>query len=249
MTQVLASGAITALSATYLPPPVLVGCAHGTVVPAARRAVAELLLAVAHRRPDLDVMPAFVDVQSPRLPTVLAQLQAIGRRSVVVPLLLSTGYHVRVDIADAVWGVKDAVAAAGLGPDVRLVDVLLTRLWASGARPGDGVVLAAAGSSDPHACIEVEVVRRHLAAHWDGPVTSGFAASTSPTVAEAVQALRRSGSQRVVVASYLLAPGYFHGRLALAGADLVTAPLLAGDGPDSTPDERLVDQVLARYAH
>lgn len=229
--------------------PVLVGCAHGTRLPAGRRAVAELLLAVARRRPDLDVVPAFVDVQSPRLPTVLDRLQQAGRRSVVVPLLLSTGYHVRVDIADAVWGVHDAVAAAALGPDARLVEVVLSRLWASGARPGDGIVLAAAGSSDPHALAEVEVARRQLAQRWAGEVVVGYAASAEPDVAQAVQSLRRMGYRRVVVASYLLAPGHFHGRLEQVGADLVTPPLLAGNGTTDAPDDRLVDQVLARYSH
>ncbi|MGO1315861.1 MAG: sirohydrochlorin chelatase, partial [Cellulomonadaceae bacterium] len=44
---------------------------------------------------------------------------------------------------------------------------------------------------------------------------------------------------RVVVASYLLAPGVFHDRLAGAGADVVSAPL--------APDVRLAQVVLARY--
>ena len=44
---------------------------------------------------------------------------------------------------------------------------------------------------------------------------------------------------RVVIASYLLAPGYFHDQLAKAGADLVTAPLL--------PSPVLADIALERY--
>ena len=44
---------------------------------------------------------------------------------------------------------------------------------------------------------------------------------------------------RVVVASYLLAPGYFHDRVLEAGADVVTDPL--------APDDRLVQIVLDRY--
>jgi hypothetical protein len=43
----------------------------------------------------------------------------------------------------------------------------------------------------------------------------------------------------VVVASYLLAPGHFHDKLAGAGADVVTAPLL--------PDERIAAVLLDRY--
>ncbi|HEX7806980.1 MAG TPA: sirohydrochlorin chelatase, partial [Cellulomonas sp.] len=45
---------------------------------------------------------------------------------------------------------------------------------------------------------------------------------------------------RVVIASYLLAPGYFHDRVLEAGADVVSAPL--------APDDRIVAIVLDRYA-
>jgi hypothetical protein len=54
-----------------------------------------------------------------------------------------------------------------------------------------------------------------------------------------VAAARRTGAQRVVVAAYLLAPGHFHDKLAGAGADAVTAPLL--------PDERIAAVLLDRY--
>jgi hypothetical protein len=43
----------------------------------------------------------------------------------------------------------------------------------------------------------------------------------------------------VVLAAYLLAPGHFHDKLALAGADAVTAPLL--------PDDRIAAVLLDRY--
>ena len=42
-----------------------------------------------------------------------------------------------------------------------------------------------------------------------------------------------------MVAAYLLAPGHFHDKLAGAGADLVTAPLL--------PDDRIAAVLLDRY--
>ena len=95
---------------------------------------------------------AFVDVQPPTVVDVVAELGGSGRAAVVVPLLLSGGYHVHVDIAGAVAGSADAVAARPLGPDPRLVEVLRDRLGAAGADrrdPATAVVLAAAGSSDP----------------------------------------------------------------------------------------------------
>ncbi len=52
-------------------------------------------------------------------------------------------------------------------------------------------------------------------------------------------AARIDGAERVVLVSYLLAPGFFQRRLEGCGADVVTAPLL--------PDARVVDVVLERY--
>ena len=117
--------------------PVLVACAHGTRSPAGRRLMAELALAARELRPGLDTTAAFVDVQPPTVADVVAGLAAEGRRAVVVPLLLSGGYHVHVDIADAVRGSAGVVAARPLGPDPRLVEVLTDRLLAAGADPAD----------------------------------------------------------------------------------------------------------------
>ena len=61
----------------------------------------------------------------------------------------------------------------------------------------------------------------------------------TPTVPDAVRSARRAGAERVVVAAYLLAPGHFHDKLAGAGADAVTAPLL--------PDDRIAAVLLDRY--
>jgi sirohydrochlorin ferrochelatase len=222
---------------------VLVGCAHGTRGAAGRRTVADLLLAVRAARPDLEVEAAFVDVQPPAVADVVRRLAAAGRPAVVVPLLLSGGYHVHVDVRSAVEGVAGAVAAAALGPDPRLADALVDRLRQAGADDGTAVVLAAAGSSDERAAADVEQVVAALAGRWPGDVVAGFGASATPSVPEAVDALRRGGAARVAVASYLLAPGFFSDRLHSAGADLVTAPLC---GPGA-PDPRVVEVVLDRY--
>jgi sirohydrochlorin ferrochelatase len=173
---------------------------------------------------------------------VVAGLTADGQAAVVVPLLLSGGYHVHVDIAGAVAGSDSSVAARPLGPDPRLVEVLRDRLAQAGADPGDpltAVVLAAAGSSDPRAVADVESTADLLQRAWAGPVTTGYGSAATPPVPEAVAAARRAGAERVVVAAYLLAPGHFHDRLADAGADAVTAPLL--------PDERIAGVLLDRY--
>jgi sirohydrochlorin ferrochelatase len=223
-------------------PPVLVACAHGTRNPTGRRLVAELALAARRLRPGLVTTAAFVDVQPPTVVDVVAGLAAEGQPAVVVPLLLSGGYHVHVDIAGAVAAHPQAVAARPLGPDPRLADVLHDRLRAAGAdpaEPGTAVVLAAAGSSDPRAVADVEATAALLRPRWAGPVTCGYGSAARPAVPDAVAAARAAGPSRVVVAAYLLAPGHFADRLAAAGADAVTAPLL--------PDDRVAAVLLDRY--
>lgn len=222
--------------------PVLVACAHGTRNPTGRRLIAELALAARSLRPGLVTTAAFVDVQPPTVVDVVAELSVAGRPVVVVPLLLSGGYHVHVDIAGAVALHPSAVAVRPLGPDPRLVAVLHDRLLEAGANPADprtAVVVAAAGSSDPRSVADVEDTARLLQRSWAGPVTTGYGSAAQPRVPDAVEAARRDGAQRVLVASYLLAPGHFHDKLGGAGADLVTAPLL--------PDERIAAVLLDRY--
>lgn len=221
--------------------PVLIGCSHGTRSPAGRRTIALLRLAIGSTRPGLEVVAAHVDVQKPALDAVVDRLTAAGRRCVVVPLLLSTGYHVRHDVACAVRRSGGlAVAAAALGPDPALEDVVHDRLVEAGAGGDDAVVLAAAGSLAPRAVADVEQVITALSGRRGSTVTGGYLAAQEPGVAEAVRRARaeRPGA-RVAVASYLLAPGVFTGRIDEAGADLVAAPL--------GPDPRIAALALDRY--
>ena len=218
----------------------LVVCAHGTRDPVGRETVRAVVAAVAERLPGVPVLEAYVDVHGPEVADVVAGLP-VGERlaGVVVPLLLAGGYHVYVDIADAVASRADVVATGALGPDDRLVDLLVARLDAAGAAPGSAVVLAPAGSSDARAQADSAEMARRLADRWGGPVTLGYAAGPIPTVADAVASARASGAPTVAVASYLLAPGFFQRRIEDAGGDVVTGPL--------APDERIVDVVVERY--
>jgi sirohydrochlorin ferrochelatase len=221
---------------------VLVACAHGTRNPTGRRLIAELALAARALRPGLQTTAAFVDVQPPTVVDVVRGLADTATPAVVVPLLLSGGYHVHVDIAGAVQAHPQAVAARPLGPDPRLAAVLTDRLTEAGADPRDpltAIVLAAAGSSDPRSVRDVEDTADLLQRTWAGAVTTGYGSAAQPPVPEAVTAARRAGAERVVVAAYLLAPGHFHDKLQGAGADSVTAPLL--------PDERIAAVLLDRY--
>ena len=220
--------------------PLLIACAHGTANPDGAAEVNALRAAIAALRPGLEVLEAYVDVQEPALPDVVAGLPA-GRSAVVVPLLLSIGYHVKVDIARAVGSRPGTAAAAPLGPDPRLAALLDRRLREAGVTDNDAVIVAAAGSSDPTAADNVEELVGQLRDLRSNRIVAAYGASAKPSVPEAVAMLREEAAGgagagasagavdlggRVVIASYLLAPGFFHNQLAKAGADLVTAPLL-----------------------
>jgi len=228
--------------------PVLVLCSHGTADSGGQTAVRALVDAVRDRLGGTDVRETFVDVQHPQVEEVVAVALADGRTPVVVvPLLLSGGFHVHVDVARAVQDPR-ARATPALGPDPRLVDVLLDRLRDVGATEDDVVVLAAAGSSDARAAADVAAVAGGLRRGWGGPVEVGFGSIARPSVPEAVSAARTSNpGRRVVVAGYLLAPGFFHDRLGAAGADLVTAPLVPIGPGGPVVDDRLVDVVVERF--
>lgn len=230
-------------------PPVLIGCSHGTDDHDGRAAVRSILADVVTLRPDLDVREAFVDVQTPAVGDVVTEVVAAGGEAVVVPLLLSVGFHVSVDVSKAV-DLPGARAAAPLGPDASLVEILADRLDEVGLTADDAVVLAAAGSRDPSAAVAVQEVAAALAALLDrhvgppderGPgLVVGYGAGAQPRVPDAVRLARGDDDRRVVVASYLLAPGYFLDRVLEAGADIVSAPL--------APDRRLAHLALRRFA-
>ncbi|WP_425859750.1 sirohydrochlorin chelatase [Arthrobacter sp. TWP1-1] len=202
---------------------VMIACSHGTNNAEGQECINQLRADIAALRPGLSVLEAYVDVQEPALPDVVAGL-APGVQAVVVPLLLTVGFHVQVDIAQAVASRPNTFAAEPLGPDPRLAKLLDERV---GELPADwGIVLAAAGSSRPEAAEQIEVLAADLAVRRPQRVLAAYGASARPSVPEAVEALRANGAAGVAIASYLLAPGYFHDQLAKAGAELVAAPLL-----------------------
>jgi sirohydrochlorin ferrochelatase len=244
----------------------LVAVAHGSRDPRAAATVTELLSAVRARAPrrglpGLDVRAAFLDHCAPSLPQVLGSVPAASESqawapAVVVPLLLTAAYHSKADIPAQLAGAAaarpglDVDCAGTLGPHPLLLAALERRLREAGAAAGDaglartGVVLAAAGSSDPAANATIA----ELAARWARErgwraVLPSYASAAGPRPADSVRALRDGGAERVVVATYLLAPGYFADKIrdaALdAGADAVSAAL--GAAPE------VADVVLDRY--
>lgn len=227
---------------------------HGTSSPEGRSVIEALAAAVTD---DLqtrgladEVMLGHVDVQHPDVAEVLSAL-GHERPVILVPLLLSPGYHVHVDLAEAIReagatgapGGRDILLTPTLGPDPRLARVLAERLPA--LDDGDRVVLAAAGSSDDRAnraCLEMA---DFLAGELSQPVTAGFHSGGGNRLGDIVEQ-KREGRARVVLSSYLLAPGFFQDLTAAIIADSsdVLAPPLLHDGLG--PPSLLVDIVRDR---
>jgi sirohydrochlorin ferrochelatase len=203
--------------------------AHGTRKPEGVSMVGELADRVSVLV-DRRVHVAFVDVLGPTPQEVLRALPA-ERPVTVVPAFLASGYHVRVDLPAHVVasGHRSVTVTDPLGPCASTVQVLAQRLVECGWRPGDSVVLAAAGTSDPHAKSDLRQTAATLSAAIGDRVEPAYAATGSPRIDDAVATLRLRGARRVVLASYLLADGLFQDRLRSSGADLVADPL--GDHP------------------
>jgi sirohydrochlorin ferrochelatase len=233
--------------------------AHGSRDPRAAQATRALTRAVAVARPDWDVRASYLDHSGPRPVAVLGNLEAAGhRRAVLVPLLLTSAYHGRVDVP----AVVAAARAAGLRLDVDISDVLgprggrvdpllltaltrrldeagcgPTRSVFGGGSPGSGfdaVVLAAAGTRDSGARSTVGRAAAALSARLRVPCRVAWASAAPPAAGVAVARLRAAGATRVGLAAYFLAPGLLYDATVAAaraaGAVGVAEPL--GDVPE-----------------
>ncbi|TCM46556.1 sirohydrochlorin chelatase [Kribbella sp. VKM Ac-2568] len=231
----------------------LIAAAHGTADPRGIRTIHALVRLMAAQRPELPISLGFVDVDVPALPSLVDRVVADSNQAVVVPLLLSSGYHVAVDVlGEAARRPGQVQAAAALGPDPLLAEVLADRLRESldprsgGLEEIDQVVLAAAGSSDRRALLDCSATAAMLSALIDRPVEVGYVSGAGERLAPVLArttglagpAARSTG--RVAVGTYMLAPGFFADRVRRIAGDLpVSAPLGA--------DPRVAGLALARY--
>ncbi|MGW0205736.1 sirohydrochlorin chelatase, partial [Streptomyces sp. NPDC003233] len=108
-------------------PPALVLVAHGSRDPRALETVRTLADRVRELRPVLAVHLGHIELNEPLLPDTLAALG--DTPAVLVPLLLSRGYHVKQDIPEmAAAAPAPTRLAAPLGPHPLLVETLYDRL-------------------------------------------------------------------------------------------------------------------------
>ena len=227
--------------------------AHGSADPRAAAAIGELIPLVARRASERGLsVPgprvAYLGHAAPSVPQVMRALEP-DVPVTVLPLLLTAAYHSKTDIPRLLARVgagRRITYGEPLGPHPLLLRALERRLpeVAFGEPAETGVVLAAAGSSDPEANATVA----RLAAQWQASagwyaVRPAYASAVGPDPATAVTQLCEAGARRVVVASYLLAPGLFADRIrdaSLAAGAAAVTPVL-GASPE------VADVVLDRY--
>ncbi|WP_326546117.1 sirohydrochlorin chelatase [Mycolicibacterium sp. ND9-15] len=198
----------------------LVLTAHGSADPRS----AEVTHAVAGRvrrlRPWLDVRPAFLEQNGPSLLDTLRGLRTPG---VVVPFLLASAFHARIDIPAIVEESGAVVERADvLGEDPALLTVLRQRLAELGVSPDDdglGVLVVAVGSSHPAANAQTATVAHALRSgtRWAGAEVA-FATGPYAGVADAAQRLRAGGAGRLAIAPWFLAHGRITDRVATYAA-------------------------------
>jgi sirohydrochlorin ferrochelatase len=205
-------------------------------------------------RPGLDVHVAFLDACPP---SGLQVVNKLVRRSVsevvFVPLLLSDAFHPSADVPALVSDVQTAhtelkvIASRPIGPEAALLAVIDRRLRdalrINRVSELDGLVFAAAGSTDIRSNAIVARRARQWATHHKLPCVTAFATASGPTAAEAVRTLRNQGRRHIAVGSWFLAPGAHYRRqaeLALeAGAIAVSEPMGA--------EPEIAQAALSRY--
>lgn len=234
------------------PEPPLVAVSHGTNDPRGRAAILGLVERLTAIRGATPVHGAFVDVEHPRVDQLVASevLAADGSdpggtSGVLLPLLLSAGTHASSDLAAAAAQRPGMRVALPLGPATGLAIILRRRLLEAGWVPGEAVILACAGSTDSAGVTDCRTMAQLLAGYLHVPVTVAFISAAEPRLPAAINAARtQNPGVRTVVATYLLAPGYFADLVAASSPDLFSQPLLV---PEQTPPRELVDLALKRY--
>jgi sirohydrochlorin ferrochelatase len=199
----------------------LLVAAHGTRSEAGTTTIRCLAAAVRAQRPSLRVELGFLDVGQPSVREVLTgDLGPV----VVVPALLSSGYHVLTDIPQLVAGQPATRVARHLGPHRLLSDAISDRLSEAraGRAPADTIALVGTGSSHPDGAADLVAAAADLAQR-----TSRRVHALSLGAADlADQLVRLVAAAPVEVAAYLLAEGTFfdhlHGTAQSAGVGVVS---------------------------
>ena len=224
---------------------------HDPRVPQTSHRIRDGLLEI---RPELDVHIAFLDHCSPTGMQVVNKLVTRGGpRWSSCPCCCPT--RSRPKPRCPIWSPRSrrltpdlrVTASRPIGPEAQLLSIIDRRLRdalrARRVSELDGLVFAAAGSTDIRSNALVARRARQWSTHHRLPCVTAFATGSGPTTAEAVRTLRAQGRRHIAVGSWFLAPGllYTHQAelAAEAGAVAVSAPM--GGEPE------IAEVALTRY--
>jgi sirohydrochlorin ferrochelatase len=199
----------------------LIAAAHGTRSAAGLATMRRLIDLVRESRPGVEVDLCFLDVLEPSL---RHRLESADGPAVVVPVLLSAGYHVADDIPSVASAHSRVTVARHLGPHRLITDALTDRLDEAGASDADVVALVGSPSRHPAASADLAGASADLARALARPVR---VLALDDGLPDALSALAESGG-RVAVAAYLLGAGVFHDTLRAHAAH---APVVAVTEP------------------
>lgn len=214
----------------------LIAVAHGSRDRCAGENVVQLIEQVKRFRPEIEIHLCFLEHTKPSFFRVI---ELVSGSPIVVPLLLSRGYHVSVDIQKSC--IKHGLRfTPPLGPDPILSEVISERLREAGAPFGTPVLLAAAGSRFREGIEDVELVAGDLRNKLLAPIKIGYLNSCNNPVAEAADKLRSEFGE-FAIAPYLLSSGNFKTLANSVAAQWTASPL--GSNP------KIADLILKRYDH
>ncbi|MBJ8342297.1 sirohydrochlorin chelatase [Antrihabitans sp. YC3-6] len=231
----------------------LIAVAHGSRDPRSAATMSAVVAQLRTTRPDLDARLCFLDLNAPSVDRSIDAVAADGHTgAVVVPLLLGSAFHARVDLPALVAAAHSRhpqlrlAQADVLGADPRLVSALRARVLDTGLTEDDdklGVVVAAVGSSSAAANRRTEALARDLVTGTRWAAETGFATSSDDrSVAAAAHRLRTRGARHIVVAPWFLAHGLLTDRVESA---LRGTPMTEPIGSHS----KLIEVVVDRYEH
>ncbi|MEU4206618.1 sirohydrochlorin chelatase [Rothia terrae] len=216
----------------------VIAVAHGTDSPDGRATIDAIRESLAQQLEaedagEFQVHEAYVDVQEPSLDAVAAKFSEEDE-VIMVPLLLSTGYHTQVDMKKAADAspARDVRIARALGPSAQLAKLQRTRLEEAGWDGSGQIVMAAAGSSRADGRQAVELQSEIFSTLLSQHAPHGFVASIDPKIADVVEE-----HSAEFVSTYLMGRGFFQGllhKLDGAGKGLIVAePLVIPGDEDS----------------
>ncbi|MBY4573942.1 cobalamin biosynthesis protein CbiX [Gordonia paraffinivorans] len=227
--------------------PTLVLAAHGSRDPRFGVTARRVRDAVAAALPEVEVVLSYLDLNEPFVGDVLERVGDADADPVVVPLLLSAGYHHKVDLPAIIAAHRPFAHQTEVIGTRSLAAALADRLHEACLHDRDGVILAAVGSSDASADLHVRRRAIELSTRLHRPVEVVFATrlgSDARVLAGAVRRLRAAGAGRIALSPYFLSAGLLVERVETALDSMVEGTLVAGP-LGAHPD--LVDGICCLY--